>query len=231
MTLTNEILETSILQSIITNEDYFGNVFDVLDTTHFSTAENVLIFKEIKELVGKTGERPTTKEVAMSIKGNRKIPEKIKSQVISGVKNLHLDSKIKNIDNFIDMTEGYIKDKEIEIAIHKSLDILESNGDRLSIQNLFEKALSITIDNDVGTNYNKDFDDRMEKYRARAMGITTGLASADAISGGFIDKTLSVYCGSAHSGKSIFKETKLNLYVNIDLSKKILEYMEKKNNT
>ena len=62
------MIEEAVLNSLMTNDEYFNKVYDKLDKDLFTTPEHTIIYEKIKDYVKELDAKPTLKEIAYLLK-------------------------------------------------------------------------------------------------------------------------------------------------------------------
>jgi len=131
---------------------------------------------------------------------------------------------------FLDEFENFTKQKELERAILKAADLLES-GDFSPVEKLIKDAVQISLTKDLGTDYWADPKTRLEKYFSSGGQVSTGWPQMDKILyGGMSRGELNIFAGGSGSGKSlVMMNIALNwiqaglhgVYVTLELSEEL----------
>ena len=104
---------------------------------------------------------------------------------------------------FFDEFEAFTKRQELERAILKSADLLEK-GEFEPVEALIKKAVQISLQKDMGTDYFADPKGRINKYFNSGGQVSTGWPQMDKILyGGFSRGELNIFAGGSGSGKSL----------------------------
>jgi len=109
----------------------------------------------------------------------------------------------EHTDWFLTEFEQFTKRQEIERAILKADDLLES-GDFDPVEKLIKDAVHISLQKDMGTDYFADPAARINKYFNAGGQVSTGWPQMDRILyGGFSRGELNIFAGGSGSGKSL----------------------------
>jgi KaiC/GvpD/RAD55 family RecA-like ATPase len=104
---------------------------------------------------------------------------------------------------FFDEFEAFTKRQELERAILKAADLLEK-GEFEPVEALIKKAVQISLQKDMGTDYFADPKGRINKYFNSGGQVSTGWPQMDKILyGGFSRGELNIFAGGSGSGKSL----------------------------
>tara|TARA_R110000823_G_scaffold75450_3_gene172609 strand:+ start:2299 stop:3684 length:1386 start_codon:yes stop_codon:yes gene_type:complete len=123
--------------------------------------------------------------------------------------------------------EQFTKSRELERAIVESADLLEKK-EFGAIEAIIKKAVQISLNKGLGTNYFEDPRMRLERLRASNGQISTGFRELDKVLfGGFNRGELNIFAGASGSGKSlVLQNMSLNwimaglngVYITLELS-------------
>jgi archaellum biogenesis ATPase FlaH len=104
---------------------------------------------------------------------------------------------------FMKEFEQFTKQKELERAILKAADLIES-GDFNPVEKLIKDAVQISLQKDLGTDYFADPAGRINKYFNSGGQVSTGWPQLDRLLyGGFSRGELNIFAGGSGSGKSL----------------------------
>jgi RecA/RadA recombinase len=108
-----------------------------------------------------------------------------------------------HLDWFLAEFENFTKRRELERAILKAADLIES-GDFDPVEQLIKDAVQISLQKDMGTDYWSNPVDRLNKYFSSGGQISTGWSQLDKLLyGGFSRGELNIFAGGSGSGKSL----------------------------
>lgn len=198
-------MENIILNTLLSNEDYFRKVIPFLKLEYFSGVHKTLL-KIISQYADKYNNAPTKQAIAISIEEDRSIHE---SDLPSLGEWLQNDNTVDvDIKWLLDQTEKYCKDKAIYNAIMNSIQIIDGKDKDHgpdSLPELLSKALQVGFDNNVGHDYIENSDQRYEFYHRLEEKMPFDLAMFNEITGGGLaNKTLNVALAGTGVGKSLF---------------------------
>ena len=141
------------------------------------------------------------------------LPELKQLEAMTNVKLEPLPPEINegHYDWFFEEFEGFTKRQELERAVLKSADLLES-GDFEPVLPLIKAAVEISLLKDMGIDYFADPKARLKAIKDNNGQMSTGWATMDQkLYGGFNKGELQIFAGGSGSGKSLFMQ---NLAVN-----------------
>jgi len=112
---------------------------------------------------------------------------------------------------FLDNFEAFTKRQELERAILESAKLLEK-GEFGTVETLIKKAVQISLQKDMGTDYFADPRARLLALKSTNAQLSTGwVVLDDLLNGGFNRGELQLFTGGSGAGKSLFMQ---NLAVN-----------------
>lgn len=112
---------------------------------------------------------------------------------------------------FMNEFEAFTKKQELERAIMKAADLLET-GDFDPVEKLIKDAVQISLQRDMGTDYFEDPAARLNKYYNQGGQVSTGWSQMDRmLYGGMSRAELNIFAGGSGSGKSLLM---MNLALN-----------------
>lgn len=113
------------------------------------------------------------------------------------------DLKDEHYEWFMEEFENFTRRKELERAILKSADLIET-GDFNPVEKLIKDAVQISLTKDMGTDYFLTPADRINKYFNSGGQVSTGWPQLDKLLyGGFSRGELNIFAGGSGSGKSL----------------------------
>ena len=112
---------------------------------------------------------------------------------------------------FMNEFEAFTKKQELERAIMKAADLLET-GDFDPVEKLIKDAVQISLQRDMGKDYFEDPAARLNKYYNQGGQVSTGWSQMDRmLYGGMSRAELNIFAGGSGSGKSLLM---MNLALN-----------------
>lgn len=197
-------MESAVLSTLMRSDEFFGKSYSFLKEDHFQSVENSTIFKEIQKFVSEHNLRPTMKDIGLAIKNSGSISNQLKQTTISQFKEIATDEVITNIKPFLKSTENWVQKQELTKAIFASADIIKNDHEFDPIVGMITDALKINFDTNIGMKYLESIKERIEYYKRKQHGLTTGIPSIDRVlGGGLYDKTLNLLMAVSHGGKTV----------------------------
>jgi replicative DNA helicase len=106
-------------------------------------------------------------------------------------------------DYMVKETEKWARRRALEGAVFEASKIIESDGDKSLLPDLFNRALSITMNDKLGLGYATSGDDRFEAYKHREDKIPSAIEKINFLTdGGFSRKSLNVWMAGTGIGKT-----------------------------
>lgn len=207
-------MDKLILKNLIMNPDYVKKVLHYLKPEYFDSHNDRVIFETILKYINDYSAKvlPTTTVLKLNISKSTELSEHQYSGIIEIVDELEIEiEKTKNekyeLGWLVDETEDFCKSKAMEKAIVDSVDIIQGDHKDFSkVSELVKEALKVSFETDLGICFydEKDIEKRIEYYQREVLKIPCKLKDLNAVfSGGFEEKTLSVFLGGTHSGKCL----------------------------
>lgn len=202
-------IEETIFKHLIYNEEYTRKVLPFLKEDYFYNKADKVIFEEISTYIQKYNNNPTYESLII-ILNEKDLSEDIFSESLEILNDIQsTKNELDKIEWLIDITEKFCKDKAIYNGIKESITILEGKSkqfDKGSIPDILTKALAVGFDTNIGHDFIENYNDRYEYYHRVEEKVAFDLEYFNKITkGGFSKKTLNLFIGGPHSGKSLIK--------------------------
>jgi len=199
------MIEKLILSNLLSNEEYGRKAIPFLKSEYFVERSIKALYEGINQFVNKYNKFPNKEALLIELDENKEI-----SSYYSDVSVLvgELEEKPnENIDWLIDQTEKFCQDKAIYNAIMKSIQILDSDKDKLgkgAIPQILSDALSVSFDSHIGHDFFEDAAARYEYYHRKEEKVPFDLDYFNQITkGGLPNKSLNVILAGTGVGKSL----------------------------
>lgn len=209
--------EDLILKNILLDntEDYSRKVISFLEENHFEQVEHRTIFREIKRHLDNYNTFPNKDALVLDIESNaRNINDDEFKETIEMVQsyfNSEFDSDTKWLE---DQTEQFVKDRSLYNALTKAIQIMdgENNSDKEiaslnehAIPDLFQDALNVSFNVDIGIKYSETFEEQYEHYHKAVNKIPCSIDWLNRVTNGGIErKTTNILLGGTGIGKTRF---------------------------
>lgn len=223
-------IEHLILSGLITFPEFTAKAITILKPDYFKEPSDKQIFQLIKKHCLKYNTSPTSDSLEIDLDSVKNITETTHNKSLALIKRLFSKPPNFSIDWITEETETFCKNRALEIAILKSVDILQDpTKNKSSIPFLMENALAVGFDRAVGINLSEDLENRWELYQNQWKDrLKVELDDLNTITdGGFPKGSLIVYMAGTGVGKSLtmcshaahaFKSGKNVLYISMELS-------------
>lgn len=199
-------VETTILRSLLFNNDYCRKVLPFIKTEYFENLHERVVFEEICKFVLSYDDLATKEVLLIETEKRTDITEDTYKTICDYVSNLD-DSSVDN-QWLIDVTEKWCRDRAIYLALMESIKIADGQDEkksRDSIPSILQQALAVSFDDHIGHDYLNDYKERYESYHRKEDKIEFDLEYFNKITkGGLPNKTLNVALAGTGVGKSLF---------------------------
>ena len=199
------MIEKLILSNLLSNEEYGRKAIPFLKSEYFVERSIKALYDGVNEFVNKYNKFPNKEALLIELDENKEISSYYNDvSVLIG----ELEEKPnENIDWLIDQTEKFCQDKAIYNAIMKSIQILDSDKDKLgkgAIPQILSDALSVSFDSHIGHDFFEDAAARYEYYHRKEEKVPFDLDYFNQITkGGLPNKSLNVILAGTGVGKSL----------------------------
>ena len=196
-------IQTTILRSLINDEDYTRTVIPFLKKEYFENNHRV-VFDSVVDFVNRYNKLPTQEALTIEL-SNADIHD---GAGVSEVMSQVFTKTEVNKDWLIDETEKWCQDRSIYLAIMESISIIDGKHKTMqkdALPSLLSDALGVCFDTNVGHDYIDNSEDRYEFYHTIEDRIPFDLEYFNKITkDGLPNKTLNVVLAGTGVGKSLF---------------------------
>ena len=199
-------LEFTILNNLVTNDQFRRQAFPYLKKEYFEEEHNKLLFDLISNFINKYGKCPTKESLAIDLQNVTSLTDqqfKISLESIDKVSNEKLDQKW-----LVDSTEEWCRNRAIYLSLLESIQIADGKDDKKdkgAIPSILSDAIAVSFDNRIGHDYFSNYKERFEFYNKVEEKIPFDLTMFNKITkGGLSNKTLNVALAGTGVGKSLF---------------------------
>ncbi len=187
------IKENLILSTLIKNVYFRDKTFPYLKSLYFDGDDYSRVFQVLEKL--------SQNKVTVFDKQTLST-QYSKTDVIDEL--FEIDFPNENIDYLIRETEAWAKEQALKEAVMASADIIADKKDVNVIDTLIRDALAVSFDKDLGLNYIRDIEQRLERYKENSRQMPTGYRMLDYFTnGGLKTKILFTILGSSGLGKTV----------------------------
>jgi len=198
--------EKTILETLITNENYARKVLPFLKSEYFHDNTERRLFDLVERYIKDYNGLPVKTALEIEIEKLENISDDLYQNMTGYIKELGTPDV--DLAWAIDNTEKWCQDKAVYNAVMESIQILDDKkGERSkgSIPEILSGALSVSFDNSVGHDFLEDADLRYEFYHRVEDKIDFDLDYFNRITkGGLSRKSLNVALAGTGVGKSLF---------------------------
>jgi len=202
-------IESLILYSLISNEEYTRKVLPFLKEEYFSEKHERTIFCTINSFILKYNNLPTKEAIIISLNNDPKIKEDEYKELCGYISD-DIADKIEKVPDpqwLLDKTEEWCKDKAIYNAVMNTIKIIDdkdSKQEKGVIPKLLSDALAVGFSTNIGHDYFENIDEQFEYYHKKEKKLEFDLELFNKITrGGIKTKTLTVILAGTNVGKSL----------------------------
>lgn len=230
-----ETIESSIVKGLIYDDEYARKVYPHLNEEYFDGIYKV-IFQIYSKFFDKYNKAPTMQTVLVKLQ-NKKLTEDIFNDSITLLEGIYKSRDDKpDTQWLIDESESYCVDKAMFNAMYRCINIAEGkdkNLDKHSIPEILEKALAISFNTSIGSDYFEDWEKRYHYYTNVESRLRFPLEVLNLLSnGGLPKKTLNCLMAGPNVGKSSLmcylagewlKAGKNVVYITLEMSEEAIQ--------
>ena len=199
-------LEFTILNNLVTNDQFRRQAFPYLKKEYFEEEHNKLLFDLISNFIDKYEKCPTKESLAIDLQNVTSLTDqqfKISLEAIDKVNDEKLDQTW-----LVDSTEEWCRNRAIYLSLLESIQIADGKDekkDKGAIPSILSDAIAVSFDNRIGHDYLTNYQERFEYYNRVEEKVPFDLSMFNKITkGGLSNKTLNVALAGTGVGKSLF---------------------------
>ena len=199
-------LEFTILNNLVTNDQFRRQTFPYLKKEYFEEEHNKLLFDLISNFINKYEKCPTKESLAIDLQNVGSLTDqqfKISLEAIDKVSDERVDQTW-----LVDSTEEWCRNRAIYLSLLESIQIADGKDekkDKGAIPSILSDAIAVSFDNRIGHDYFSNYQERFEYYNRVEEKIPFDLSMFNKITkGGLSNKTLNVALAGTGVGKSLF---------------------------
>jgi len=199
-------LEFTILNNLVTNDQFRRQAFPYLKKEYFEEEHNKLLFDLISNFIDKYEKCPTKESLAIDLQNVGSLTDqqfKISLEAIDKVSDERVDQTW-----LVDSTEEWCRNRAIYLSLLESIQIADGKDekkDKGAIPSILSDAIAVSFDNRIGHDYFSNYKERFEFYNKVEEKIPFDLTMFNKITkGGLSNKTLNVALAGTGVGKSLF---------------------------
>jgi archaellum biogenesis ATPase FlaH len=201
-------VETTILKTLVENEQYGRKVLPFLKKDYFVGTEAKL-YEHISDFYLKYNGPPSLEVLSVEVNKSRKFTEEEVKEANEAIVTFRANVGANTKEQWlIDTTEKFCQEKAIYNAITRSILIMDGKDklvDKGAIPTLLQEALSVCFDPNIGHDYIDDADERYAYYHNPVRKVPFDLDMMNKITnGGVSPKTLNIVMAGTGVGKTIW---------------------------
>ena len=201
-----ETIENTIIQNLVTNEEYTRKVLPFLKPDYFDKTHEKIIFDECAKFIVEYDKCPTKEILSIECEKRKDINDDTYKEIVTYLNDI--EPTPTSEDWLIDTTEKWCKERAIYLALVESISIADGHDIKKgvdAIPAILSDALSVGFDNHVGHDYLEDYSERFDFYHRKEDRIQFDLDFFNRITkGGLPNKTLNIALAGTGVGKSLF---------------------------
>lgn len=207
MATTQEIIISALAQDI----EYSSKMIQFLKSSYFEYSDKV-VFDIVENYIKKYNALPTKEACEIELEKIADLDQKTFNESVKVIDNC-FSYDIEGQDKIWlnDITEKFIKDLELHHALLEAMDIAgklaEGKSEGLSetiIPKLFEDAISIDFNKNIGIDYIEDAEDRFLRYGIEADKVPFAIEKFNKVTnGGFSKGFLNLFMAGTSGGKTL----------------------------
>ena len=147
-------LEFTILNNLVTNDQFRRQAFPYLKKEYFEEEHNKLLFDLISNFINKYEKCPTKESLAIDLQNVTSLTDqqfKISLEAIDKVNDEKLDQTW-----LVDSTEEWCRNRAIYLSLLESIQIADGKDDKKdkgAIPSILSDAIAVSFDNRIGHDY------------------------------------------------------------------------------
>ena len=161
-------METMVLRSFFTNDEYMRKVVPFMDDKYFSDAINKIMFKQFVKYVSVYNKPPSMDSFLISLQDDDSgLNDDTYQRGVAILPDLFTEDKETDLEWLLVNTEKWCQDRALFNAVLESISIIDGKHDTLTktaLPDILSKALGVTFDNNVGHDYLTSSESRYDFY-------------------------------------------------------------------
>lgn len=233
-------METTILKSLLSNEQYARKVIPFLKKEYFQNVSERILITKITEYMTKYSNPPTAESISIELNNDTTLNENDYTSTLGVLDSFKDYNEEHETQWLVDKTEEFCQDKAIYNAVMESISIIDGKSkskNRQAIPSILSEALGVEFDSHVGHDFLDDYEERYDFYHTVEERIPFDLDYFNRITkGGIPRKSLNIILAGTGVGKSLalchfaannLMEGKNVLYITLEMAEeKIAERID-----
>lgn len=200
--------ENTILRNLVYNQDYMRKVLPYIQEDYFRQSHEKALVGFITEFIRKYKAQPTKEALLVSAENDTGLHEETFKDLVEVLEEIETDKDEKPDPQWLlDATESFCRERAMSNAAFKAVSILEGKEKKLekgAIPKLFEDALAVSFDSNVGHDWFEDAKERWDLLHNSTIKIPFDLKILNEVTkGGVENRTLNVLMAGPHVGKTL----------------------------
>ena len=201
------MLEETILNHLMSNEQYARKVAPYVEPDYFEDRNNRELFVKIATYLDKYNVVPTKEAMVIELGNDTTLTDDAYQQTVASIDRFKADENT-SVEWLQEKTEEWCQERAVHNAIMEGINIIDGKDqtrDKGSLPDILSKALAVSFDQHIGHDFLEDTDARHEFYTREEEKIPFDLDYMNQITkGGLPDKTLNICLAGTGVGKSLF---------------------------
>ena len=202
-------METMVLRSFFTNDEYMRKVVPFMDDKYFSDAINKIMFKQFVKYVSVYNKPPSMDSFLISLQDEDSgLNDDTYQRGVAILPDLFTEDKETDLEWLLVNTEKWCQDRAVYNSIMESIQIIDGKHQTMTknaLPEILSKALAVTFDTNVGHDYLSNADARYDFYHRVEERVPFDIEYLNVITkGGLPRKSLNVILAGTGVGKSLF---------------------------
>jgi archaellum biogenesis ATPase FlaH len=201
------MLEETILNHLMSNEQYARKVAPYVEPEYFEDRNNRELFVKIATYLDKYNVVPTKEAMVIELGNDTTLTDDAYQQTVASIDRFKADENT-SVEWLQEKTEEWCQERAVHNAIMEGINIIDGKDqtrDKGSLPDILSKALAVSFDQHIGHDFLEDTDARHEFYTREEEKIPFDLDYMNQITkGGLPDKTLNICLAGTGVGKSLF---------------------------
>ena len=202
-------METMVLRSFFTNDEYMRKVVPFMEPSYFADAINKVLFKQFVKYVAVYNKPPSIDSFRISLQEEDSgLNEDSYQRGASLLPDLFTKDTETDLEWLLQNTEKWCQDRALFNAVLESISIIDGKHETLTktaLPDILSKALGVTFDNNVGHDYLESSEERYEFYHRTEERVPFDIDMLNNITkGGLKNKSLNIILAGTGAGKSLF---------------------------
>jgi len=200
-------METTILKSLLSNEQYARKVIPFLKKEYFQNVSERILITKITEYMTKYSNPPTAESISIELNNDTTLNENDYTSTLGVLDSFKDYNEEHETQWLVDKTEEFCQDKAIYNAVMESISIIDGKSkskNRQAIPSILSEALGVEFDSHVGHDFLDDYEERYDFYHTVEERIPFDLDYFNRITkGGIPRKSLNIILAGTGVGKSL----------------------------